>query len=79
MQTALAIGLLRSAFRGFTARVSHMARTSYDARMNETANSVTLWRPAGPQELKLIEASGMREFRPRLPDQPIFYPVLTAS
>lgn len=37
--------------------------------------TVTLWRPVGPEELELIEASGMREFPPRLPDQPIFYPV----
>jgi len=38
--------------------------------------TVTLWRPAGPQELALIEASGWREWPPRLPEQPIFYPVL---
>ena len=31
----------------------------------------------GPKELKLIEAAGMRVFPPRLPEQPIFYPVLT--
>jgi hypothetical protein len=36
---------------------------------------VTLWRPVGPEELALIEASGMRAFPPRLPEQPIFYPV----
>jgi hypothetical protein len=29
----------------------------------------------GSKELELIEASGFREFPPRLPDQPIFYPV----
>lgn len=39
--------------------------------------TVTLYRPAGPKELELIRASGNREFPPRLPDQPIFYPVLT--
>jgi hypothetical protein len=39
--------------------------------------TVTLWRPVGPQELKLIEQAGMRGFPPRLPEQPIFYPVLT--
>ncbi len=38
---------------------------------------VTLWRPVGPAELSLIEESGMREFPPRLQDQPIFYPVLS--
>ncbi len=40
-------------------------------------DTMTLWRPVGPQELALIEQSGMRAFPPRLPDQPIFYPVLT--
>ncbi len=39
--------------------------------------TVTLWRPVGPKELELIEATGFRTFPPRLPDQPIFYPVLT--
>ena len=42
--------------------------------MTET---VTLWRPVGPEELRLIEESGMSKFPPRLPEQPIFYPVLT--
>jgi len=34
------------------------------------------YRPVGPKELALIAASGFREFPPRLPEQPIFYPVL---
>lgn len=38
--------------------------------------TVTLWRPTGPTELALVEASGWRAWPPRLPDQPIFYPVL---
>jgi hypothetical protein len=38
--------------------------------------TVTLWRPTGPKELALVAASGWREWPPRLPDQPIFYPVL---
>src|SRR5690349_10442007 len=42
-----------------------------------TEESVTLWRPIGPAELDLIRRSGMRSFPPRLPEQPIFYPVLT--
>ena len=37
--------------------------------------SVTLFRPVGANELRLIEATGMRAFPPRLPEQPIFYPV----
>jgi hypothetical protein len=36
--------------------------------------TVTLYRPVGPEELALIEASGWRGFPPRLPEQPIFYP-----
>jgi hypothetical protein len=34
-----------------------------------------LYRPVGPKELALIVASGYRELPPRLPEQPIFYPV----
>lgn len=37
---------------------------------------LTLWRPTGPLELELVEATGFRRWPPRLPDQPIFYPVL---
>ena len=35
-----------------------------------------LYRPLGEKEWKLIHASGCKRFPPRLPDQPIFYPVL---
>lgn len=35
-----------------------------------------LYRPVGTKELELIKESGYKEFPPRLPDQPIFYPVL---
>lgn len=38
--------------------------------------TVLLWRPAGPEELALVEESGWRRWPARLPDQPIFYPVL---
>ena len=44
-------------------------------RFSPGKRTVTLYRPVGPQELDLISASGWREFPPRLPDQPIFYPV----
>src|SRR5262249_6812793 len=46
--------------------------------MTEMA-AVTLWRPVGPKELDLIRQSGMRAFPPRLPEQPIFYPVLSEA
>ena len=36
---------------------------------------VTLYRPVGPEELALIAAADYAAFPPRLPDQPIFYPV----
>jgi hypothetical protein len=36
-----------------------------------------LYRPVGQGELELIRASRFREFPPRLPEQSIFYPVLT--
>jgi hypothetical protein len=35
-----------------------------------------LYRPVNQQELDLIAASGWTAFPPRLPEQPIFYPVL---
>jgi hypothetical protein len=37
---------------------------------------VILYRPVGPRELSLIRTSGWTSFPPRLPEQPIFYPVL---
>jgi len=37
--------------------------------------NVTLYRPVGTEELKLIESTGWKAFPPRLPEQPIFYPV----
>jgi len=36
---------------------------------------VMLYRPVGQMELDLIRELGMRAFPPRLPEQPIFYPV----
>jgi hypothetical protein len=38
-------------------------------------DTVTLYRPTGPQELALVAASGWRRWPPRLAEQPIFYPV----
>jgi len=45
--------------------------------LEKPESTTTLWRPVGPEELALIQASRMRAFPPRLPEQPIFYPVLT--
>ena len=39
------------------------------------AEITTLYRPVGQAELDLIQASAFKEFPPRLPEQPFFYPV----
>lgn len=41
--------------------------------------TVTLWRPTGPEELKLVEEANWQAWPPRLPEQPIFYPVTTEA
>jgi hypothetical protein len=38
-----------------------------------------LYRPVGLEELLLVFASGMKAFPPRLPEQPIFYPVMNGT
>jgi hypothetical protein len=38
--------------------------------------TTTLFRPVGQKELELIQERGGGAFPPRLPSQPIFYPVL---
>jgi hypothetical protein len=40
-------------------------------------DTVTLYRPVGPEERELKRQRGFTALTPRLPDQPIFYPVLT--
>jgi hypothetical protein len=42
----------------------------------EGTPTTVLWRPTGPEELELVRRSGWRAWPPRLPEQPIFYPVL---
>lgn len=42
-------------------------------------NATTLYRPVGSKEFELIEASDFKGFPPRLPDQPIFYPVMNEA
>lgn len=36
---------------------------------------IVMYRPTGPHELVLVRDSGNKRWPPRLPDQPIFYPV----
>jgi len=40
-------------------------------------NVTVLYRPVGRPELDLIRTAAFRAFPPRLPGQPIFYPVVT--
>ncbi len=41
----------------------------------QMGDTVTLYRPVGPKELELLEKAAFRGWPPRLPEQPIFYPV----
>jgi hypothetical protein len=41
----------------------------------EPEDTITLYRPVGPEELALLRESGFCAFPPRLPEHPIFYPV----
>jgi hypothetical protein len=47
--------------------------------VTEAEDVVVLFRPVGANELKLIEEAGFHGFPPRLPEQPIFYPVTNQS
>jgi hypothetical protein len=40
-----------------------------------TSETVTLYRPVGTKELALLKAGDFKRWPPRLPQQPIFYPV----
>lgn len=44
-------------------------------QLNMDNSTVTLYRPTGPKELELVRESGYKKWPPRLPEQPIFYPV----
>ena len=45
--------------------------------MDTESDATVVWyRPVGQKELDLIRASEYTAFPPRLPEQPIFYPVL---
>ena len=54
-------------------------RGTFGFRTTNTDETITLYRPVGSEELALIRESGFRRFPPRLPEQPIFYPVPTEA
>ncbi len=41
--------------------------------------TVTMYRPTGPEELELLRRTGFSRWPPRLSEQPIFYPVTNAE
>lgn len=41
--------------------------------------TTTLYRPVNQKELDLIEQMGWKAFPPRLPEKPIFYPVMNEA
>jgi len=43
--------------------------------VDNSPDTVVCYRPTGPTELALVRESGFRRWPPRLPEQPIFYPV----
>jgi hypothetical protein len=61
---------------GIKPQLATTVRGRHHELVAPVSDTVTLWRPAGPEELALVEGSGWREWPPRLPGQPIFYPVL---
>lgn len=74
--SAEGVGSSRSARPGtvrWLAKAGSAAR--YGAGM-PSQDAERLWRPVGLAELRLIEKADHRAFPPRLPEQPIFYPVL---
>lgn len=42
----------------------------------KVVQEMVLYRPVGQKEYELIQQSNFKKFPPRLPEQPIFYPVL---
>ena len=53
-----------------------LLRAVHHGRQENPDGTTTVWRPVGLDELTLLRAAHMRAWPPRLPDQPIFYPVL---
>lgn len=43
--------------------------------MADSEQTIVLFRPVGPEELALLRQSSFTRWPPRLPEQPIFYPV----
>jgi hypothetical protein len=58
--------------------IQYRQRKGQGTRMKSSSDQiVVLYRPVGQAERDLIATSGFHAFPPRLPHQPIFYPVLS--
>ena len=53
-----------------------MITSDIDLNIMPTSETTYLFRPVNQAELDLIKQSGWIKFPPRLPEQPIFYPVM---
>jgi hypothetical protein len=82
---ALPIGAVREMWHPSTAALEDQKVADAEERFRSAAHEacrrivalldsdpVTLWRPIGARELEQVSACGMREFPPRLPEQPSF-------
>lgn len=56
-----------------------LLKEAHRGRQENADGTTTLWRPVGPAELDALRATDMRAWPARLPDQPIFYPVLNEA
>ena len=63
--------------RGTQGTLRVFADLAFELFLNVTTNWTTLYRPVVQMEFELVQASEFREFPPRLPEQPFFYPVLS--
>lgn len=57
-------------------RVAGVTITNSNTLLGDTT---TLYRPVGPEELHLLKEASYKAWPPRLPDQPIFYPVMNQA
>ena len=60
---------------GFDAEPEPEEHLVDDGAMEMSDQVVTMFRPTGPQELELVAKLDWKRWPPRLPGQPIFYPV----
>lgn len=56
--------------------MTELSREGCTVVQQEATPTTVLWRPTGPEELELVRQAGWLAWPPRLPEQPIFYPVL---